>query len=147
MDLLPSLHEIDSIVDEPVPAGVAADGDIVRQSELPHDELSVAEIGLADTRAGTLVLSHTALIGKAWSPAAIAKPRRLPRLRLQLPGAVKKAPKLRAPRSAGLALLAVVVAAAVLSRTAGGTAPNVFPAGAAGALLTANDLGDTWAEG
>ena len=148
MDLLPPLYE-QSTVDEPRPTILAEPetAAIVKRSDIPNDELSVAEIGGSDTPPGTLLLSQLSVIGKPLPPAATARPRRLPRLRLQLPGAVKKAPKLRAPRSAGLALLAVVVAAAVLSRTAGGSTGNVYPAGAAGALLTASDLGDSWAEG
>src|SRR5581483_8653477 len=124
---------------QPILAEPAA---IIERSGAPNDELAVAEIGMTETRPGTLLLSQSAAIGKPWAIASV-RGRRLPRLRLALPGAVAK----KKPRSAGLALLAVVIAAAVLSRTAGGSAGDVYPAGAAGALLTATDLGDTWSEG
>src|SRR5438445_2209730 len=135
MDLLPSLYE-QSVVTETA---------LVKESDGPNDELSVAEIGVTQTRPGPLLLHSPTAIGRSWP--VLAERSRRSRLRVQLPRAVKRRPKLKSPRSAGLALPAVVIAAAVLSRTAGGTAGTVYPAGAAGALLTASDLGDTWAEG
>src|SRR5439155_17112236 len=114
---------------------------------LPHDELSVAEIGLAETRPGTLLLYPPSAIGKPWPELAPRRTRSRRRLLPQLPGAVKRAPTLRSTRGAGIALVAIVIAAAVLSRAPGGGVGSVYPAGAAGALLTAGDLGDTWAEG
>jgi len=132
MDLLPSVFEQQSLV---------------RESDVPNDELAVAEIGLSHGRPGTILLPQSSVIGRPWPPLVTRPARRIPRLLLQLPGTVKRRSKLRSPRSAGFALLAVVIAAAVLARAGGGTVGEVYPAGAAGALLTANDLGDTWAEG
>jgi len=147
MDLLPSLYDANVASADPEDASdtqpiLAEPAAIIERSGAPNDELAVAEIGMTETRPGTLLLSQSAAIGKPWAIASV-RGRRLPRLRLALPGAVAK----KKPRSAGLALLAVVIAAAVLSRTAGGSAGDVYPAGAAGALLTATDLGDTWSEG
>jgi hypothetical protein len=153
MDLLPQLSARDSRVEEEQDDVVDATQPILSEPHVaielssgPNDELAVAEIGLAEIHPGTLFLSQSAVIGKPWPLAHGSRHRRFGRLRLQLPGTIKK-PPIKAPRSAGLALLAVVVAAAVLSRTGGGSAGSVYSAGAAGALVSATDLGDTWSEG
>jgi hypothetical protein len=139
MDLLPALY--DEPASTPSPA-------VPERLEAPADELTIAEIG-GGTGAGngTLLITSPAALGRAWPPLVTREVRPRRRLHLQLPGVVKKTPKLRSPRGAGMALLAVLIAAAVLSKTAGGSAGNVYAAGAAGALLTAADLGDSWAEG
>src|SRR5882672_5304655 len=101
MDLLRALHDADDApVEGPQPI-LAEPVEIIQHSDAPNDELAIAEIGLAHTRPGTLLLSQSALVGKPWPGIAALRARRLPHLRLQLPGAVKRR---KAPRSAGFAL-------------------------------------------
>jgi len=121
-------------------------GGVTTEQPSASDELSVAEIGLATGRPGSLLIYPPGAIGRPWHEiVSHARPRR--RLRLQLPGSGRRGPRLRPTRGTGLGLVAVVIAAAVLSRAPGGAIGSVYPAGAAGALLASSDLGDAWSEG